>query len=204
LSRAGFRRSHSIAYTPACPGCSACIPVRIVIDEFAPKRTLRRISKANAALAVRQMPARATAEHYRLFANYQESRHAGGDMAQMGFYDYRSMVEDSPIKTFIVEFRSADNLLRAVVLTDRMSDGLSAVYSFYDPAVRSASLGTYVILWLIDEAKRLGLPYVYLGYWISESNKMSYKARFAPLEFFGAGGWQPLHLDDNGRRIEGR
>jgi arginine-tRNA-protein transferase len=202
LSRAGFRRSHSIAYTPACPGCNACIPVRIVIDSFEPKRTMRRVAKLNASLLARQMPARATAEHYRLFSIYQQSRHAGGDMALMGFYDYRSMVEDSPIKTFIVEFRSPDNLLKAVALTDRLSDGLSAVYSFYDPAAGAASLGTYVILWLIEEAKRLGLPYVYLGYWIHESSKMAYKSRFAPLEYFGAGGWQPLALDEQGHRID--
>jgi arginine-tRNA-protein transferase len=204
LSRAGFRRSHSIAYTPACPGCNACIPVRIVIPEFQPKRTMRRIVKANATLSARQIPPRATAEHYRLFSAYQEARHAGGDMALMGFYDYRSMVEDSPIKTFIVEFRSPDNTLKAVALTDRMSDGLSAVYSFYDPSARSASLGTYVILWLAAEARRLGLPYVYLGYWIPESNKMSYKSRFAPLEYFGPGGWQPLHLNDDGQRVDDR
>ena len=192
LSRAGFRRSHSIAYTPACPGCNACIPVRIVIDEFAPKRTMRRILRQNVDLVTRVVPPRATAEQYRLFARYQESRHSGGDMALMGFYDYRSMVEDSPIETFLVEFRGPDNVLVAVVLTDRMSDGLSAVYSFFHPDFAAASLGTYIILWMIDEARRLKLPYVYLGYWIAESNKMSYKARFSPLESFGAEGWRPL------------
>jgi arginine-tRNA-protein transferase len=196
LSRAGFRRSHSIAYTPACPGCNACVPVRIVVDDFRPKRTLRRVMKHNAGLLAREANARATAEQYRLFARYQESRHAGGDMALMGFYDYRSMIEDSPIETFLVEYRTPDNTLRAVVLTDRMSDGLSAVYSFYDPEMTEASLGSYMILWLISEARRLGLPYVYLGYWIAESNKMSYKARFAPLEAFGPGGWRPLDVDE--------
>ena len=192
LARAGFRRSHSIAYTPACPGCNACIPVRIVIEGFEPKRTMRRILKQNSGLLARVVPARATAEQYRLFARYQESRHSGGDMALMGFYDYRSMVEDSPIETFLVEFRSPDNALVAVVLSDRMSDGLSAVYSFFHPDFASASLGTYIILWMIDEARRLALPYVYLGYWIADSTKMSYKARFAPLEAFGADGWRPL------------
>ncbi len=195
LSRAGFRRSHSIAYTPACPGCNACIAVRIVADEFRPRRTMRRIMQQNAHLQARQVAARATAEQYRLFSRYQESRHAGGDMALMGFYDYRSMIEDSPIDTFLVEFRAADNSLRAVVLTDRMSDGLSAVYSFFDPDWAEASLGTYMILWLISESRRLEFPYVYLGYWIAESPKMSYKARFAPLEAFGPGGWRPLDLD---------
>jgi arginine-tRNA-protein transferase len=198
LSRAGFRRSHSIAYTPACPGCNACIPVRIIVDEFQPGRTFRKVLRQNAGLKAKHTPARATAEQYRLFSRYQESRHAGGDMALMGFYDYRSMVEDSPIETFLVEFRTPDNALKAVVLTDSMSDGLSAVYSFYEPdGPATASLGTYMILWLVEEARRLGLPYVYLGYWIAESNKMAYKARFAPLEAFGPGGWRPLKLDED-------
>jgi leucyl-tRNA---protein transferase len=196
LSRAGFRRSHSIAYTPACPGCNACIAVRIVVDEFRARRTMRRIINLNSSLLTRQITARATAEQYRLFSRYQESRHAGGDMALMGFYDYRSMIEDSPVDTFLVEFRTPENALKAVVLTDRMSDGLSAVYSFYDPDTPQLSLGTYMILWLIEEAQRLGLPYVYLGYWIAESPKMSYKSRFAPLEAFGPGGWRPLHVDE--------
>jgi arginine-tRNA-protein transferase len=196
LSRAGFRRSHSIAYTPACPGCNACVPVRILVDEFRPGRTLRRVHRDNAGLVVRQIPARATAEQYRLFAYYQESRHAGGDMALMGFYDYRSMVEDSPIETFLVELRDCDNQLKAVVLTDRMSDGLSAVYSFYDPDMAQASLGSYMILWLIEESRRRGLPYVYLGYWIANSGKMSYKARFMPLEAYGPGGWRLLKKDE--------
>ncbi len=195
LSRAGFRRSHSIAYTPACPGCTACIPVRIVVDRFDAGRTMRKLFKANGDLTAHQVPPRATAEQYRLFSRYQDARHSGGDMALMGFYDYRSMVEDSPIETFIVEFRDKDGTLRAAVLTDHMSDGLSAVYSFYDPEHASRSFGTYVILWLIEEARRLGLPYVYLGYWIAESNKMAYKKRFQPLEAFGNGGWSELKFD---------
>ena len=195
LSKAGFRRSHSIAYTPACPGCSACIAVRIVVNGFKPTRTMRRIQKSNSGLIVSQVPAKATAEQYRLFTRYQETRHAGGDMALMGFYDYRSMVEDSPIDTVIVEFRQPEGTLEAVVLTDKMSDGLSAVYSFYNPNAVKDSLGTYMILWLIEEARQLGLPYVYLGYWIAESEKMAYKARFAPLEAFGPGGWRPLQIE---------
>lgn len=194
LSRAGFRRSHSIAYTPACPGCSACIPVRIVVGEFQPDRTMRRTAKANAGLVARRVPARATAEQYRLFSRYQESRHSGGDMALMGFYDYRSMVEDSPIDTFLIEFRDARGTLVACCLADRMSDGLSAVYSFYEPDLQSRSLGTYVVLWLIDDAIAQGLPFVYLGYWIEESRKMSYKIRFQPLEAFGPNGWRTLDV----------
>lgn len=192
LSRAGFRRSHSIAYTPACPGCTACVPVRIVAQEFRPDRSMRRLLKTNAGLTARQVPARATADQFRLFARYQESRHSGGDMAQMGFYDYRSMVEDSPIDTFIVEFRDAEGELRAACLTDRMSDGLSAVYSFFDPDLSGQSLGTYMVLWMVEAARHQDLPYVYLGYWIAESRKMSYKTRFRPLEAFGAEGWRGL------------
>jgi len=194
LSRAGFRRSHSIAYTPACPGCSACIPVRILVDNFQPDRGMRRIAKANGDLVARTTPASATAEHFRLFSRYQESRHGGGDMALMGFYDYRSMVEDSPIETFVVEFRRPDGGLVAVCLTDRMSDGLSAVYSFFEPDLPRRSLGTQVVLWLIEEAARRKLPYVYLGYWIAESRKMSYKARFQPLEAFGPNGWRAFEV----------
>lgn len=196
LSRSGFRRSHSIAYTPACPGCTACIPVRIVVAPFSPDKTMRKVSRVNAGLTCRRVPARATAEQYKLFARYQESRHSGGDMALMGFYDYRSMVEDSPIDTFLLEFRHADGSLAAVCLTDQMSDGLSAVYSFYAPEMERHSLGTFMILWLIDEARRQNLPFVYLGYWIAESRKMAYKARFRPLEAFGANGWQTLDGDN--------
>ena len=195
LSRAGFRRSHSIAYTPACPGCNACVPVRIVAESFAHnRRWVRRIRRGNADLIPTEITARASAEQYRLFSRYQDSRHSGGDMALMGFYDYRSMVEDSPIETFLVEFRDQNGQLRAVCLTDRMSDGLSAVYSFFEPEFADRSLGSYMILWLIERALSLGLPYVYLGYWIAESRKMAYKARFAPLEAFGPGGWRPLDL----------
>lgn len=195
LSRAGFRRSHSIAYTPACPGCNACIPVRIIADQFVPDRSMRRIAKANQDLIARKVPARATAEQYRLFSRYQESRHAGGDMALMGFYDYRSMVEDSPIDTFLIEYRRPDNTLTAVCLADRMSDGLSAVYSFFEPDLANRSLGTYVVTWLVEDAVSQGLPYVYLGYWIAESRKMSYKSRYAPLEAFGPNGWRLLDAD---------
>lgn len=193
LSRAGFRRSHSIAYSPSCPGCNACVAVRIVATDFQSKRSFARIRKQNGSLTAERVPAKATAEQYRLFSSYQEARHAGGDMALMGFYDYRSMVEDSPINTFLVEFRRPDGVLEAACLTDLMSDGLSAVYSFFR-ASQGNSLGTYMILWLIEEARRSNLPYVYLGYWISESEKMSYKARFEPLEAFGPGGWYRLDV----------
>lgn len=196
LSRSGFRRSHSIAYTPSCPNCQACIPVRIVVKEFKPDRTMRKLLRRNHhVLAAMPMGAKASAEQYHLFSRYQKSRHDGGDMALMGFYDYRSMIEDTTIDSFVVEFRDReDGSLKATVLVDRMSDGLSAVYSFYDPQRPELSLGTYMILWLIGEAERLGLPYIYLGYWIAESGKMAYKARFQPLETYSPDGWLPLEL----------
>lgn len=192
LSRAGFRRSHSIAYAPACNGCNACVPARIVVSGFNLKRSFRRNLNINADLRAQAIPARATAEQYRLFSRYQESRHAGSDMAQMGFYDYRSMVEDSPINTFMGAFRSSDGALAAVCLIDHLRDGLSAVYSFFNPDMANRSLGTFMILWLIQEARRMGLPHVYLGYWIAESQKMAYKSRFGLIETFGPGGWASL------------
>jgi arginine-tRNA-protein transferase len=192
LSRAGFRRSHAIAYAPACPNCRACIPVRIVAGEFQPDRTMRRILKDCRDIHIERGPARATSEQYKLFSRYQEARHAGSDMALMGFYDYRSMVEDSPIDSFMIEIRNNTTKLIGACLGDAMSDGLSAVYSFYETDDPRQSLGTRIVLWLIEEAQRLNLPYVYLGYWIEQSRKMAYKTRFKPLEAFGPAGWEPL------------
>jgi len=192
LSRAGFRRSHNIAYSPVCPGCQACIPIRIVASAFQPDRTQRRIARGNADLSATEMPARATAEQFALFHRYQKARHADGDMAAMGFYDYRAMVEDTPITSFVVEFRDAADRLLGACLTDRLADGLSAVYSFYEPGFERRSLGTQAVLWLVDRARALGLPYVYLGYWVPESRKMSYKARFRPSEVLAGGTWRVL------------
>ena len=193
LARSGFRRSHSIAYAPACPGCKACVPVRVVVPEFKRQRTMARLWKQNQDLVAIKVPARATTEQYELFARYQQSRHTGSDMALMGFYEYSAMVEDSPIDTFMVEFRDRSGELVAVCLTDRTSDGLSAVYSFFETESLRAGLGNYVVLWLIDQAQRLQLPYVYLGYWIADSAKMAYKARFQPLECLGPEGWTRLN-----------
>jgi arginine-tRNA-protein transferase len=192
LSRAGFRRSHGLAYRPACSGCSACVPVRIPVAAFAASRTLARIARANADLATSDMPAHASIDQFRLFARYQRSRHAGGEMSGMTYDDYRAMVEETPVDSRIVEFRAADGALAAVMLADRLDDSLSAVYSFFDPALSRRSLGNYMVLWLIDRARELALPYVYLGYWIADSRKMSYKARFRPMEALGANGWVAL------------
>ena len=195
LARSGFRRSHSIAYAPACPGCQACVPVRVAVDSFNRRRSLARTWRKNEDLLAITVPARATKEQFYLFQRYQQSRHQGSDMALMGFYEYSAMVEDSPIDTFLLEYRDQMGNLLAVCLTDRTTDGLSAVYSFFDSKGARSGLGNYVVLWLIAHAKKLGLPYVYLGYWIRNGAKMAYKARFQPLEALGADGWQPLAAD---------
>jgi arginine-tRNA-protein transferase len=192
LSHAGFRRSHNIAYAPVCPGCSSCIPIRLAAMLFAPDRTQRKLLRANALVEAFEVPARATTEQFALFQRYQAARHGDGDMAGMGFYDYRAMVEDTPIETTMAEFRDADDTLVACCLTDRLTDGLSAVYSFYDPARPKRSFGTHVVLWLVQRARELGLPYVYLGYWVPESRKMAYKARFDAAEVLVAGAWRPI------------
>jgi arginine-tRNA-protein transferase len=194
LSRAGFRRSHNIAYAPVCPGCQACVPIRVVSEDFTPDRTQRRILRANADLTVSETPARATAEQFTLFQRYQKNRHADGDMAAMGYYDYRAMIEDTPISTGLLEFRDAQDRLLGACLTDWLADGLSAVYSFFDTDQEKRSLGTFAVLWLIGRARSLGLPYVYLGYWVPESRKMAYKARFRPSEILISGAWH--RLDD--------
>ncbi len=190
LSRAGFRRSHNIAYSPVCPACQSCIPIRIVADEFRPGRTQRKLLRALAGVTAHRMPARASAEQFALFQRYQQRRHRDGDMAAMGFYDYRAMVEDTPISTGMVEFRAPDGTLLGACLTDWLNDGLSAVYSFYAPEL--AGLGTLAILWLVEEAQRTGQPYVYLGYWVPQSRKMAYKAAFRPAEVLRGGVWQRL------------
>lgn len=192
LSRAGFRRSHNIAYSPVCPGCQACIPIRIDARAFEPDRTQRRIARANAGVQAADMPPRATAEQFALFNRYQKARHGDGDMAAMGFYDYRAMVEDTPISSSIVELRDGSDRLLGACLTDRLSDGLSAVYSFYEPGEEKRSIGTYIVLWLVGRARELRLPYVYLGYWVPESRKMAYKARFRPSEVLLGGSWRVL------------
>ncbi len=192
LSRAGFRRSHNIAYAPVCPGCRACVPIRIPVATFQPGRTLRRIAQANRDIEGYDVPARATAEQFQLFQRYQQARHGDGDMATMSFYDYRAMIEDTPVETSVVEFRDLDDRLVGGCLADRLGDGLSAVYSYFAPELERRSLGTYAILWLIGRARELELPYVYLGYWVADSQKMAYKARFRPSEVLVGGTWRTL------------
>jgi arginine-tRNA-protein transferase len=192
LSRGGFRRSHNIAYAPVCPSCNACIPIRVRAFDFTPNRTQKRIMKLNGDIAVYEMPPRATVEQYQLFQRYQQVRHGDGDMATMSFYDYRAMVEDTPIETSLVEFRDRQERLVGACLTDRLGDGLSAVYSFFSTDCDERSLGTFAILCLLARAKELELPHVYLGYWVEESRKMAYKAKFRPGEILRGGQWIPL------------
>ncbi|MEO1192036.1 MAG: arginyltransferase [Pseudomonadota bacterium] len=192
LSRAGFRRSHRFAYRPACTHCQACVPVRIDAANFRATASLRRVKRRNADLWSSERPARATAEHFRLFARYVEERHGDGDMAAMTFADYQAMVEESVLDTRLHELRDADGRLQAVALVDWLDDGPSAVYSFFDSDAAERSLGTQVILQLIDDALTYGLPYVYLGYWIAETRKMAYKTRFRPLQALGPQGWYVL------------
>ncbi|HKT18765.1 MAG TPA: arginyltransferase [Stellaceae bacterium] len=192
LSRAGFRRSHHVAYRPACVGCSACVPVRIPVAHFVESRSLRRIRNTNRDILRRSLEAEATLEQFRLFQRYQRSRHSDSDMAAMTFGDYQAMVEDSPVATRMIELRDAAGALWGTGLYDPLDDGLSAVYSFYAPEAGKRSLGTLLVLALVDEARRRRLPFVYLGYWIADSAKMSYKARFHPLEALGPQGWRTI------------
>jgi arginine-tRNA-protein transferase len=192
LSRAGFRRSHRFAYRPACRSCSACVPVRIAVERFAHTRSTRRVRNANGEVPGRLVAPRATREQFQLFVAYQRSRHRDGDMAAMTYADYRNMIEDSAVRTAVVEMRDSLGALVAVSLVDRLDDGLSAVYSFYDPSQGRRSLGTWAILWLVEECRRRDLPYVYLGYWIAESPKMAYKSRFPALERLCNGVWTPF------------
>ncbi len=202
LLKGGFRRSQNIAYMPYCDTCSACVPVRILVDEFYPRRTLKRIWRDNRDLAPRRLEATPTSEQYSVFRAYIDDRHRDGGMADMSVLDYTMMVEDSVVSTQLTEYRfrpsveysaePGEGKLAAVTLSDRLSDGISMVYSFYEPDLRDRSLGTYMILEQVEFARSLGLPYVYLGYWIDGSRKMEYKTRFQPQEQLTPDGWQRL------------
>jgi len=195
LSRAGFRRSQGVAYRPACPTCNACRSVRVDVPNFKASRNQKRILRANSDLVRRPVEARATREYYRLLKSYLKSRHDGGGMSDMGYREFCAMVNDSPVQTLLFEYREGpeeDAPLVAMSLTDVVRDGFSMVYTFFDPRQRRRSLGTYMILDHIRHASELGLPHVYLGYWIKGSEKMDYKRRFTPLEVLDAGQWRLL------------
>ncbi len=199
LLRGGFRRSQNIAYMPYCEGCHACVSVRVLVDEFEPGRSMRRVTERNQRLVSLRRPPEPTSEQFALFRRYIDARHGDGGMADMTVLDYAMMVEDSVINTFVTEYRvKPENSLQmnpekwplaAAALCDLLSDGISMVYSFYDPQADAASLGTHMILEHIAYARQLGLPYLYLGYWITGSRKMSYKMRYQPQEHLGPNGW---------------
>ncbi|MBH68639.1 MAG: arginyltransferase [Rhodospirillaceae bacterium] len=190
LAEGGFRRSQHISYRPACPGCDACKAIRIRVEDFQWTKRFRRIRNRNRDLTKSWAKARVTEEQFRLFKYYQLSRHSGGEMALMDYVDFRGMIENSPIETHLIEYRNpvSESLIGAI-LVDRQRDGYSAVYSFFDPRFPKRSMGNYMVLDLIQSAKTSGINYVYLGYWIEESSKMSYKTNFQPAELLQSIGW---------------
>ena len=199
LTQSGFRRSQTIAYRPACETCRACVSVRVLVDEFKPSRNMRRVMDINADIVGQPLPPRPTNEQYGLFRAYLDARHGDGGMADMSVLDYSMMVEDSHVDTRVIAYRRrgpdtgvngrGEGPLLAAALTDILSDGVSMVYSFYDPDLIERSMGTMMILDHIERARRLGLPHLYLGYWVEGSRKMAYKARFTPQERLGMNGW---------------
>ncbi len=191
LAKAGFRRVENWVYKPACPACNACMPWRVDCNAFQPSRNMARIWRTNLDLKRSIAPSRVTEEHFNLFNRYIKARHAEGQMAQMTRDEFLSMIENSPIETLLINYHTFDKRLAATVLTDVQDDGLSAVYSFFDPQENTRSLGTFIILDLIDRCRAAQLPWLYLGYYVENSEKMMYKARFQPAEIFRDGIWQP-------------
>ena len=200
LTQGGFRRSQNIAYRPACENCRACISVRILANEFCESKSSRRIRATNRDLVSVDYRAEPSSEQFHLFRRYLDSRHQSGGMSDMSISDYAMMVEDTHVNTRIIEYRvkaegdglsgSPSGKLVGVALSDRMGDGLSMVYSFFDPDLPQRSMGSFMILDHISRARTLGLPHVYLGYWVKGSTKMDYKIRFQPQEHLMAQGWQ--------------
>ena len=203
LSKQGFRRSQNVLYRPACSECAACLSARIRVADFEPGRSHRRTLRRNAALRREATSPWATDEQFTLFRRYLDSRHADGGMADMDVFEYAAMIEETPVRSRVIEYteqqpapaggrRGSGRALVAVCLTDVLDDGLSLVYSFYDPDRVRDGLGTYMILDHVALARQVGLPYVYLGYWVPGSAKMAYKARFSALEVYRDGRWQDL------------
>jgi len=204
LSKQGFRRSQNVLYRPSCAACNACLSARIKVADFAPTKSQRRVLKRNAALVRSASSPWASEAQYALFRDYLDSRHATGGMADMDLFEFAAMVEETPIRTRLIEYRTPTptsddpyEALRAVCLTDVLDDGVSMVYSFFAPELAKNSVGTYLILDHIAIARELGLPYVYLGYWVPGSEKMNYKSNFKGVEVFRSGAWDPLRdVDD--------
>ncbi len=195
LSQGGFRRSQNIAYRPACDGCQACESVRVPVEKFQWTRGFRRVLTRNADLQVSVVKSEATSEQYSLFRSYIDTRHSEGGMANMTVLDFAAMVDDNLVESRVVEYRlpkdhpHAANELVAAVLIDILGDGLSMIYSFYEPTLEQRSLGTFIILDNILRVGRMGMPYVYLGYLVQNSSKMHYKARYLPQERLSSQGW---------------
>lgn len=193
LSKQGFRRSQNVLYRPSCSDCTACMSARINVEKFTPSRSQRRIWKRNSQFERRATSPWATDEQYELFRTYLDNRHADGGMADMDIFEFAAMIEETPIRSRVIEYVDRETgKLAATCLTDMFDDGLSMVYSFFDPAYTKSSLGTWMILDHIEIAKDAGLPYVYLGYWVPGSDKMGYKAQFDALEIYRGGNWELL------------
>lgn len=200
LSKQGFRRSQNVLYRPSCAECSACFSARIRVADFTHSKSQTRIQKRNKHLSRRATSPWATEEQFSLFRRYLDNRHASGGMADMDIFEFAAMVEETPIKSRLIEYldkaeETEEARLKAVCLTDVLDDGLSMVYSFFEPEMERHSLGTHIILDHIEIAREMDLPYVYLGYWVPGSPKMSYKARFAALEIYSNDGWSRMDLD---------
>ncbi|MEM9434117.1 MAG: arginyltransferase [Pseudomonadota bacterium] len=197
LSKQGFRRSQNVLYRPSCAECSACLSARIRVRDFKPSRGQRRVLKKNAHLTREATSPWATEEQYDLFRRYLDSRHANGGMADMDIFEFAAMIEETPVKSRVIEYWDRSDpdepVLIATCLTDVLDDGLSMVYSFYDPEYARSSLGTYIILDHVRVAEEADLPYVYLGYWVPGSDKMGYKAGFSALEIFRDAVWRDLN-----------
>jgi len=203
LGRIGFRRSQNVAYRPSCSDCSACVSVRIVARDFQPNGTQRRVLRRNEDLVSDACKPWSTAEQFALLQKYLSVRHPGGGMTEMDEVDYADMVEQTPVDTWLVEYRlssdghSGRGRLVGACLTDRQADGLSMIYSFYDPDLTDRQgMGSFIILDHVMRARKAGLPYVYLGYWVDGSERMAYKVRYKPLEKLGREGW--VRYEDNG------
>jgi arginine-tRNA-protein transferase len=192
LCRAGFRRSHDVVYRPACNACNACIPVRIPVRLFAPSQSLRRIAARNRDLVWQRADIAPSDELFALFSAYQKGRHTDSDMARMTRSDFAAMLHEGQADTHLYQLRDGTGALKGCMIADHVGDGLSAVYSFFDPAEPKRSLGTQLILSLVAEAQARAWSFVYLGYWVAQSRKMAYKARFRPMQFLGTQGWDWL------------